>query len=156
MSLTQAHVIDPTKCILIFKSVCVLVVNQPMMCPDYSAQKNFQCPRPDVALPRVVSLILLNCRHHVFAVEHHAPGYYMLQKHLHVSWHIQSVLQQQISTPFIGSPTPQSSDRSGLTRSLQPYCSCLEEESPRVSHIICFSLALSLSSLNHISPASFP
>lgn len=134
----------------------MLVVNQPMMCPDYSAQKNFQCPRPDVALPRVVSLILLNCRHHVFAVEHHAPGYYMLQKHLHVSWHIQSVLQQQISTPFIGSPTPQSSDRSGLTRSLQPYCSCLEEESPRVSHIICFSLALSLSSLNHISPASFP
>ncbi len=76
----------------------------------------------------------------------------MRQKHLHVSWHIRrSILRWQISTPFIGSPSPQSSDRSGLTWSLRSYCSCLEEESPRVPHIICFSLTLSLFAQSYIS-----
>lgn len=87
----------------------------------------------------------INCRHHVCTVQNKALCYYMRKKHLHVSWHIQSILRQQISTPFIWSPTPQSSDRSGLTWSLRSYCSCLEEESPRVPHIICFSLTLALS-----------
>lgn len=55
-----------------------------------------------------------------------------------VSWHRRNVQQRQISTPFIGSPASRSTDRSGLKWSLWSYCCCLEDESPRVHHVICF------------------